>query len=409
MIVKNGAATLARCLSSVRGVVDRIVVGDTGSTDDSIAVAKSFGAEVVPVSWQNDFAEARNAVLARASCDWVLVLDADEMLDLDGAAGLRSAVQTPEVAAYEVWRWNYVSDTSSRSGEQGALRNPGALKEASEYPAYVLSLNTRLFRRHPEVYFERPVHETVAHRLQVLGMPVMTAPFVIHHLGQAEDALEERKRKNELYHRIGLEHLKNSPEDARTCFELGLGELEHYHRPDRALRFFLKVLQLSHRDSNALLFAGICLNRLGRFPEALEMLTRSAMIHPGSVVLQEAIGDAYFHQGLYGEACEAYRTAQDLGGSSALVLAKRGACEVHLGRSGVGMHCMRKALELEEGFPELLDVVAAGAALAKEYRFAAKVAERRLGLPAASGFHRELATALLRLAEQQETVRETGT
>ncbi|HEY2000794.1 MAG TPA: glycosyltransferase, partial [Acidobacteriaceae bacterium] len=108
MIVKNESVNLARCLGSIRQVVDRIVIGDTGSTDDTAAIARSFAAEIIPVPWNGDFAAARNTVLCQSRCDWIVVLDADEMLDANGAAALAKAAQQPEPAAYDVCRWNYV-------------------------------------------------------------------------------------------------------------------------------------------------------------------------------------------------------------------------------------------------------------------------------------------------------------
>src|SRR5258708_5724494 len=73
MIVRNGGPDLPCCLESVRGIVDEIVIADTGSTDDSTANAKSFGATVIRVPWENDFAVARNAALQHTTADWVLV------------------------------------------------------------------------------------------------------------------------------------------------------------------------------------------------------------------------------------------------------------------------------------------------------------------------------------------------
>ena len=78
MIVKNEARCLARCLESIQGVADEIVIADTGSSDDTVSIAKRFGAQVVSFDWINDFAAARNVALAHARGDWMLVLDADE-------------------------------------------------------------------------------------------------------------------------------------------------------------------------------------------------------------------------------------------------------------------------------------------------------------------------------------------
>ena len=402
MIVKDGAATLARCLASVRGGVDRIVIGDTGSTDGTVAIAKQFGAEVISVPWQGDYSAARNIVLAHAECDWILSIDADEMLDRDGVHLLREATQHTSVAAFELWRWNYVSRTDTHSGEQGALPNPGKLKESTRYPAYVRSLNTRLFRRNPEVRYERPVHESVASSLKRLGLAVGAAPFVIHHLGHVEDSLVERERKDELYQQIGLQHLAQNPDDARTCYELGLGELGHYRRPQAALDYFLRAIQIDNHDSLSLLYAGVCLVRMGQFREALQMLAHSAAIDTNSIVLHEAVGDAHFHQKNYREALQSYREALRLGSSSSLIVAKRAVCEIYTGRKNLGMRLLHEALLRDPTFPELYDLVATGASLANENQFAAEVARKRLTFTGASAFHFALAGVLLQLAGDSE-------
>lgn len=80
MIVRDEERGLARCLSSIRELVDEIVVVDTGSTDDSVATARSFGAVVVERPWEDDFAASRNQALDLATGDWILYLDADEHL-----------------------------------------------------------------------------------------------------------------------------------------------------------------------------------------------------------------------------------------------------------------------------------------------------------------------------------------
>ncbi len=65
MIVKDGEATIRACLESVRGIVDQIVIADTGSTDKSREIAQGMGATVISVPWENHFAKARNAGRSR--------------------------------------------------------------------------------------------------------------------------------------------------------------------------------------------------------------------------------------------------------------------------------------------------------------------------------------------------------
>jgi len=78
MIVKNEARCLARCLHSVKGIADEIVIADTGSTDNTICIAREFGAKLSHFVWVDDFAAARNFAIDQTAGDWVLVLDADE-------------------------------------------------------------------------------------------------------------------------------------------------------------------------------------------------------------------------------------------------------------------------------------------------------------------------------------------
>ena len=81
MIVRNEEHNLPRCLESVCGLFDEIVIVDTGSTDRTAEIAGSFGARVFDFAWVDDFAAARNAALARATGDYAFWLDADDVVD----------------------------------------------------------------------------------------------------------------------------------------------------------------------------------------------------------------------------------------------------------------------------------------------------------------------------------------
>lgn len=86
LIARNEARCIVRCLDSVRPFVDRIVVVDTGSSDDTVALARKSGAEVHRLDWPHDFAAARNHALDRADADWNLIIDADEWIASGGEA-----------------------------------------------------------------------------------------------------------------------------------------------------------------------------------------------------------------------------------------------------------------------------------------------------------------------------------
>lgn len=92
MIVRNEHDTLARCLESARAAVDEIVIVDTGSDDDTKEIARRYTQRVLDFVWQDDFSLARNFAFSHAQCDFILWLDADDVLE--DAAALTAFKQT---------------------------------------------------------------------------------------------------------------------------------------------------------------------------------------------------------------------------------------------------------------------------------------------------------------------------
>lgn len=81
MIVRNEEDTLARCLDSVKGIPDEIVIIDTGSTDRTKEIARQYTDLVIDFAWIDDFSAARNFAFSNATMDYILWLDADDVLD----------------------------------------------------------------------------------------------------------------------------------------------------------------------------------------------------------------------------------------------------------------------------------------------------------------------------------------
>ena len=99
MIVKNEEEFLAQCLESVKDLVDEMIIVDTGSTDRTVEIAKSYGAEMYYFEWNGSFSEARNFGLSHATCEWVLQLDADEVLEKADIPILKSVIETKDFNA----------------------------------------------------------------------------------------------------------------------------------------------------------------------------------------------------------------------------------------------------------------------------------------------------------------------
>ena len=389
MIVRDAAVDLARCLESVRGVVDEIVIGDTGSVDASVEVARQHGARVISVPWKNDFAQARNRVLVENTADWILSMDSDEMLDSQACQAIPVLLIPADVAGYKVTIWNYVLTLTNRLWDSPAKPNPVRVEAARPYPAFVEHQNVRLFRRNPDIFFEGQVHETTGHRILAAGRRLEEADFVIHHFGLAADA-ETRMRKSKLYRELGRQKVRERPNDAQAHFELGIEELDTFRDPAAALACFERVIQLTPGSHRAWAFAGVALVRLERFQEGLKRLRRAEELGGRNAVVFEAQGDAHYRLGNMKAARRCFLQAQKHGATSAVVESKIGVCEVRLGEAEIGVRRMQAAIEREPGFGELYDILTMAAVWMGNPALAAETAERRLAAvgPTAEGFLR---------------------
>jgi glycosyltransferase involved in cell wall biosynthesis len=171
VIVRDEASLLPACLASVEGLVDELVVCDTGSLDRSVEIARAAGAVVVHHAWDEDFAGARNAALDAASGDWILVLDADERLSRGGREALRRALAEDDFDLGLLPLHNASRlDASEDEVLSGRARRGAPV------------LLARLFRRDPSLRWEGRVHETPRTWL-ARGPRARTLPADLIHLG----------------------------------------------------------------------------------------------------------------------------------------------------------------------------------------------------------------------------------
>jgi Flp pilus assembly protein TadD len=98
MIARDEEAVLGRCLASAQGIAEEIIVVDTGSVDGTKAIAAAFGARVYDFPWRDDFAAARNAAFGHATQDYILWLDADDVIDEDNRQRLLALKATLDPA-----------------------------------------------------------------------------------------------------------------------------------------------------------------------------------------------------------------------------------------------------------------------------------------------------------------------
>lgn len=121
LIIRNEAALLPQCLDSLHGAADEIVIVDTGSTDNSAAIAASYGAKVYHMNWNYDFSAARNNGLSYAETDWILVLDADEILKTPVGA-ITEMLRNTEAMAFTVNIENWLGSLPEDRLTHNAIR-----------------------------------------------------------------------------------------------------------------------------------------------------------------------------------------------------------------------------------------------------------------------------------------------
>jgi tetratricopeptide (TPR) repeat protein len=263
MIVRDEAAQIEACLRSVQGFADELVVVDTGSTDNTVALAQALGARVEQIEWPGDFAPARNQALQFVSGDWVLVLDADEQLRPEAIAPLRALMAQPDVLLINLLRH-----------ERGAVQSP-------------YSNVSRLFRRHPAIRWSRAYHsmvdDSVGELLQrepqwrIADCP---EPALLHD-GYRPELLAQGNKPQRLREAMEAE-LKNRPGDPYACAKLGSLEVAegNLERGVTLLRQGLEHCPADAHPERYELLLHLALAQAGRDAAAAIALYRQALELP---------------------------------------------------------------------------------------------------------------------------------
>lgn len=178
MIVRDEAPNLGPCLTPVRRLVDEIVVVDTGSRDETVAVAKALGARVFHFPWCDDFSAARNEALEHAQGDWALILDADDRLlpaEINKLRALLDALGDEHVG--------YVMN-------QASVAIDGGLADEVEH--------VRLFRRRSDVRWRYRVHEQILPAILETGGNAQRTDIRLAHLGYVDVSTVAKKAARNL-------------------------------------------------------------------------------------------------------------------------------------------------------------------------------------------------------------------
>jgi len=282
MIAKDEENNLSRSLGLVAGLFDEIVVVDTGSTDRTIEIARSFGARVFDFAWVDDFGTARNAALERATGDYAFWLDADDVVDppeREKLTALLDRLRAGDEACYVV-RCKCDPSPDGSGGE-------------------TVVDHIRLFPLRDGIRWTYRVHEQILPALKRAGVPVRWTGINVRHTGYVDKALRARKLDREdaeLWFRKAVVHRnRGESSEAERCWRriLTLHRPEQFSSVDQGIYGHLTRRNLAVLASECGQHAEamrLWMEVLAECPgdrEALKMLQRLRPVGSASEPLQE--------------------------------------------------------------------------------------------------------------------------
>ncbi len=217
MIVKNEEQFLEKCLQSVQGLVDEIVIVDTGSTDKTPEIAKKFTQKVFNFQWCDDFSAARNESLKHATGDWILVLDADETISRQDLKQLLLFADNNQFDVYSFITRSYINN----SHDLFFVSSQGdTYEESKPFLGWIPHRIARFFKNHHGLFYNGRVHELIEYSAYSCNKAIEETNIPIHHYGLLRGE-EINKRKEGMYKHLGILKAQDTPGDIKASFELG--------------------------------------------------------------------------------------------------------------------------------------------------------------------------------------------
>ncbi len=282
MIVKNEESYLSACLESVKGIIDEIIIVDTGSTDSTISIAEKFGAKIYHFDWVNDFSTARNYSLQKCTGEWILYLDADERLSQNSVQEIRQITKQKD----KLGVFCTVKSSNSISG------NPSIMK----YP--------RLFRNVEGIKFVGKVHEQIESSLIKHGFKIIDSSLEIIHVGYdiGENQIRQKAERNMKL--LSVEYDENK--SGYNAFQLGQ-TLNILDRFDEANNYFKlasedAALEIHHRAQAFRQLAAFELKNKN-YSTALTLVEKGLLLVEESPLLNIVKANILLETGQDSEAC----------------------------------------------------------------------------------------------------------
>jgi glycosyltransferase involved in cell wall biosynthesis len=338
MIVKDEENEIRNCLESVINIVDEIIIVDTGSTDNTKEICKEFNSKIYDYEWNDDFSAARNFSISKASSDWILWMDADEVLVVHNKKLLNKLLSSKDSLIYTIKMLHY-NDTDQEN-----------------FNEHYISYHHRLFRNHTGIMFEGKIHEHLnAENRTVLDKLEVCSNIEIHHTGYLRKHIVKKSLRNlnllikekelnedepwfdyhiaaELYrlnditksfqflnYSIAL-FLTKGVKPPALLYKLKYDILINTKSLDNAYNGIEKAIELYPDYVELHFYRGVILYQLGKYEDAINAFSYCIILGEnninyliksgtGSFYAYYYIGECYYHLNKYAHAITAYQQA----------------------------------------------------------------------------------------------------
>jgi tetratricopeptide (TPR) repeat protein len=306
MIVRNEEKYFPRCLQSLKPLVDEMIVVDTGSTDSTRDIAEIFGATVFEFEWNDDFAAARNHSIDQASGDWILVMDADEVIASYDHQSLRDLIRKHHnnKVAFSIVTRNY---THKYNGF-GWTANNGSNPEEESGCGWTPSEKVRLFRNESNIRFQFPVHELVDPALKRDGHRIKKCPVRVHHYGYLDIAYANSKGAH--YYKIGKKKLKEMGGDPIALRELA-AQADLLEKHDEAINFWKQLAVIQPKNPIVYINLSATFGKLGQYKESKAAAKKAIKLAPSVKEGYLNLGRIELFLGNFSEACIVFQKVID--------------------------------------------------------------------------------------------------
>lgn len=348
MVVRNEEDSLKQCVDSVSGIVDEIIIVDTGSTDSTKEFAKNITSSLFELTWENDFSKARNFSISKAKSSWILCLDADEVISKKDHEKIKNLLNE----GADAFLFN-LRDYTNNIGSSGFISSEGDIyKESKAAAGFVVAKGLRLFRNKKGYYFEGKIHETIQKSIERSGGKTFDTDIAIHHFGNLKKERNLNRRERNVF--LLKQRLKDNDFNEKTedyvCFELAK-ELINLNRFDEAIEFLEKAVNISERFEYLLNLGGLYIIKK-KLDEAEKVLKKAMLINPSNPSVHSNLGVIYSEKGFYNKAIKKFEKSIQLNKESADAYFNLGLVYKKKGKENKSKEFFEKAIQLNKRYKD---------------------------------------------------------